>query len=182
MKKRLIKATLVVAAIALTSTASLVAYGRYQKAQFAAANPLFAENLSAIADPSSSGSSQSSQQAPMGPALKIEHEWKTRIKDIDRDKAQEYFSRYGSNAYYVYLAFCNDYYPEKFLEEGEYIPSKYQDFVIAENKRFFKAERVEAPGGTFKDCHSMGYTSVSEDGRPRAGIYLTRASYEAEFK
>jgi hypothetical protein len=56
MKKRLIKATLFVAAVALTSTASLVAYDRYQQSQFAAANPLLEENLEALADPSSDAS------------------------------------------------------------------------------------------------------------------------------
>ncbi len=188
MKKKIMKATFVVAAVAFTATGSLVAYDRYQQAVFDAANPLFNENLEALADPSGSSSSQNSESAPMGPAQKIVHEWKTRITGIDTYQAQIDFKdkyRIGPQAGILYRELINSYSTGDFLDEEHHnipIREEFKKYIKTETKKFFTGKCVLAAGGQFQQCQSIYYTSLSEDERPNAGTYLTVESYNAQFR
>ena len=175
MKKRSLKATFVVATVALTATGSLVAYDRYQQTAFAAANPLLEENLEALADPSGTsyfGWFQYSYEP--GPALEVKHEQKQRVTEVRREQALR-----DSVSWELY-SMLDSYSPEQFITEN--VPNEISAYVKTETKKFFISERREnVPGGTFESCMSQGYTSLSEDGRPREHTYLTEAEYRAEF-
>ena len=166
MKKRLIKATLFVAAVALTSTASLVAYDRYQQAVFDAANPLFNENLEAVADPCGSN------EPHYGPALRVTHSEESLCDSVMWTKARQSLSSSE------YASFCKC----KFVCAGassSNVPDNYKTYMrFGEIKKYWTGKRLEwVLDGYFYDCQDIGYTSLGEDNKPAEGIYLTKEEF-----
>ena len=169
MKKRLLKATFVVAAVTLTATGSLVAYDRYQQAAFAAANPLLEENLEALADPSSSNDSEIPHY---GPALRVSHCTASLSDSIMWGYAKACLDSAG------YRNFCNN---EKVRLSTSYddVPETYKRFMRFSNtKKYWTGERLEWElDGYFYDCQNVGHTSLSESNKPSEGIYLSKEEF-----
>ena len=162
MKKTFLKATFVVAAAALTTTGSLVAYDRYQQSQFAAANPLFAENLESLADPSSSGSSN---EPHFGPALKVTHKEATLSDSIMWKDARNSLSssEYDSFCKHKKVDLCVDY---------DDVPEDYREYMhFGTKKPYWTGERHEWElNGYFYDCQDIGYTALSDNNKPGEGL------------
>lgn len=169
--KKLLKSTFYVVAAALSSTASLVGYNEYQKSQFSAANPLFAENLESLADPSGSDMPEH-----YGPALEVKHKTLDVILSYNDTLARVSLSDEDYSTFSSKIKYMATY-------DSKNIPQKYLDFVTHhEEMNLWTGTRLEfVLNGYFDNCRNWDLTSL-DNGKPAESVYLTESSFLAAFR